>query len=110
MSPTSPASKDVARCYRLAALTDLATGVSPVGALVILDTRERGVVSQVNPDPDLFHRPTVRVISDAMGVPLAEPLSVDLAKVDPATGVRRTIVKTTDPQKYGIRVSDYLLA
>jgi hypothetical protein len=45
-----------------------------------------------------------------MGVPLAEPLSVDLAKVDPATGVRRTIVKTTDPQKYGIRVSDYLLA
>jgi HD-GYP domain-containing protein (c-di-GMP phosphodiesterase class II) len=87
-----------------------ATGVYLVGTLVILDTRERGVVSQVNPDPDLLHRPTVRVISDPMGVPLAEPLSVDLAKVDPATGVRRTIVKTTDPQKYGIRVSDYLLA
>jgi hypothetical protein len=51
----------------------------------------------------------VKVISDSMGVPLAEPVLVDLGQDDPATGrPARTIIKTTDPQKYGIRVSDYL--
>jgi hypothetical protein len=69
------------------------------------------VVAQANPDPDLLHRPTVRVISDPMGVPLSEPITLDLARNDPSTGSAiRQIIKTTDPQKYGIRVSDYLMA
>lgn len=67
------------------------------------------MVSEVNKNPDLLHRPKVKVISDAMGVPLAETITLDLAVNDPATGgAARTIIKTTDPQKYGIRVSDYL--
>jgi hypothetical protein len=87
-----------------------ATGVYPIGTLCILDTHELAVVSKVNPDSDFAHRPTVRVISDPMGVPLTEPLTLDLSKADPATGKPvRTIIKTTEPQKYGIRVSDYLL-
>lgn len=87
-----------------------ATGVYPVGTLVILDTHELAVVSLVNSDPDLLHRPQVRVISDPVGLPLAEPKTVDLAQVDPATGMAiHQIIKTTDPQKYGIRVSDYLI-
>jgi len=86
-----------------------ATGVYPVGTLVILDSYELAVVAEVNKNPDLLHRPKVKVISDAMGVPLAEPVLVDLGLDDPATGGPvRTIIKTTDPQKYGIRVSDYL--
>lgn len=86
-----------------------ATGVYPVGTLVILDTNELAVVSEVNKDPDLLHRPKVKVISDPMGVPLAEPKTLDLALADPATGSpAHSIIKTTDPQKYGIRVSDYL--
>lgn len=88
-----------------------ATGVYPVGTLVILDSHELAVVAKVNPDPDLLHRPTVRVISDPMGVPLTSPKTLDLAAADPATGgPARSIIKTTDPQKYGIRVSDYLMA
>ncbi len=88
-----------------------ATGVYPVGTLVILDTHELAVVSQVNPDPELLHRPKVKVISDPVGLPLAEPITLDLADDDPATGAPvRQIIKTTDPQKYGIRVSDYLIA
>ena len=88
-----------------------ATGVYPVGTLVILDTHELAVVSQVNSDPELLHRPRVRVISDPVGLPLSEPVSLDLAQNDPATGAPvRQIIKTTDPQKYGIRVSDYLIA
>jgi hypothetical protein len=84
--------------------------VYPVGTLVILDTMEMAVVASVSKDPDRLHQPVVKVISDAMGMPLTEPESLDLSRVDPATGRPvRTIVKTTDPQKYGIRVSDYLI-
>jgi HD-GYP domain-containing protein (c-di-GMP phosphodiesterase class II) len=86
-----------------------ATGVYPIGTLVILDTHEMAVVSDVNKDPNLLHRPKVKVISDPLGVPLVEPTTIDLARVDPATErPARTIIKTTDPQKYGIQVSDYL--
>lgn len=80
-----------------------ATGVYPVGTLAILDTYELAVVSTVNQDPNHLHQPIVKVISDELGVPLANPVLVDLS-----LGVR-TIIKTTDPQKYGIRVSDYLV-
>jgi len=87
-----------------------ATGVYPVGTLVILDTHELAVVAQVNPAPELLHRPRVKVISDPLGLPLPEPKLLDLAEADPATGrARHQIIKTTDPQKYGIRVSDYLI-
>jgi HD-GYP domain-containing protein (c-di-GMP phosphodiesterase class II) len=87
-----------------------ATGVYPVGTLVILDTHELAVVAQVNPDPELLHRPKVKVISDPVGLPLSEPTTIDLAETDPATGApKHQIIKTTDPQKYGIRVSDYLI-
>jgi HD-GYP domain-containing protein (c-di-GMP phosphodiesterase class II) len=86
-----------------------ATGVYPVGTLVILDTHEMAVVSEVNKEPSLLHRPKVKIISDPLGVPLVESVTMDLGKDDPATGRPfRTIIKTTDPQKYGIRVSDYL--
>lgn len=88
-----------------------ATGVYPVGTLVILDTHELAIVAQVNKDPALLHRPIVRVISDPVGLPLPVPKTLDLAESDPATGaLRHQIIKTTDPQKYGIRVSDYLIA
>jgi HD-GYP domain-containing protein (c-di-GMP phosphodiesterase class II) len=86
-----------------------ATGVYPIGTLCILDTHEMAVVSEVNPEPELAHRPRVKIISDSLGVPLMEPVTLDLAQADPATGHPvRSIIKTTDPQKYGIRVSDYL--
>jgi len=86
-----------------------ATGIFPIGSLVILDTLELGVVCGVNPDPMKLHLPRVKVISDSMGVPLAEAQTVDLSHLDPVTGRPfKQIIKTTDPQKYGIRVSDYL--
>lgn len=87
-----------------------ATGVYPIGTLVILDSMEMGVVSGVNKDPTRLHQPVVKVISDSMGVPLSEPVTLDLSVLDPGTGLpARAIIKTTDPQKYGVQVSDYLI-
>jgi len=84
-----------------------ATGVFPIGTLVFLDTFEMAVVSGINPEQ--LHQPKVKVIADAMGVRVVPPRVVDLSEVDPSTGrPYRQIVKTTDAQRYGIRVSDYL--
>lgn len=86
------------------------TGVFPVGTLCILDTNELGIVSARNPDPKKVHQPIAKVISDSWGMMLAEPFTVDLSELDPVNKVpRRTIVKTTDPEKYGIRVADYFV-
>jgi HD-GYP domain-containing protein (c-di-GMP phosphodiesterase class II) len=86
------------------------TGVFPVGTLCILDTHELAVVVARNPDPNKVHQPIAKVIADSWGVMLAEPFAVDLSDVDPVNGVsRRTIIKTTDPDRYGIRIADYFV-
>jgi HD-GYP domain-containing protein (c-di-GMP phosphodiesterase class II) len=87
-----------------------ATGVFPVGTLAILDTFEMVVVTARNPDPKRLHQPVVKVISDAMGIMLAEPVTADLSEIDAGTQrPRRTIVKTVDPERFGIRVGEYFL-
>lgn len=84
------------------------TGVYPVGTLVILDSHELAVVVQANPNPQMLHQPIVKVISNALGMPLPEPTTIDLAEVNPATGApRRMIIKTTNAERYGIDVGDY---
>jgi HD-GYP domain-containing protein (c-di-GMP phosphodiesterase class II) len=86
------------------------TGMFPVGTLAILDTFELAVVISRNPDSRRLHQPIVRIISDAAGTVLAEPMTADLSEVDPATKrPKRTVIKTTDPETYGIRVSDYFV-
>jgi HD-GYP domain-containing protein (c-di-GMP phosphodiesterase class II) len=84
------------------------TGVFPTGTVCILDTNEMAVVVARNPDPGKVHQPIVKIISDSWGAKLAEPISVDLSEIDATSGSpRRTIIKTTDPEKYGIRIADY---
>jgi HD-GYP domain-containing protein (c-di-GMP phosphodiesterase class II) len=85
-----------------------ATGVFPIGTLVILDTHELAVVCGVHREVERLHLPLVKVISDAMGAPLPTPRAIDLSENDASGQPVRQILKTTDPQKYGIRVSDYL--
>jgi hypothetical protein len=61
-----------------------------------------------NSDPTRLHQPIVKVICDRLGMMLAEPFLADLSEPDPSTGrPARTTVKTTRPEKYAIRVSDY---
>jgi HD-GYP domain-containing protein (c-di-GMP phosphodiesterase class II) len=85
-----------------------ATGVFPIGTLVILDSYELAVVCGVHKEAERLHLPLVKVISDAMGAPLPSPRTVDLSEKDASGTPLLQILKTTDPQKYGIRVSDYL--
>ncbi len=85
-------------------------GIYPVGTLCILDTGELAVVVAPNPNPEELHRPLVRIVSDASGRKLPQPPLVDLSETHLATGrPARTIVKTTDPDKYRIKVSDYVV-
>ena len=87
-----------------------ATGVYPIGTLVILDTFELAIVTRANSDPSRPHQPEVQILADPNGVPLATPLAVILDDMDPATGLpKRTVIKTTDPARYDIRVADYVI-
>jgi len=86
-----------------------ATGVYPIGTLVVLDTYELAVVSRANTVPERLHQPEVKILSDPMGVPVARPYVVRLDEVDPTTGqLRRSIIKTANPVRYGIDVASFV--
>lgn len=85
------------------------TGIYPVGTLVILDTFELAIVHAVNPLQDMLSRPIVRIISDAMGNLMHPGDLVDLADRNADGVFVRTIIKTEDPERYGVRVGDYFV-
>jgi HD-GYP domain-containing protein (c-di-GMP phosphodiesterase class II) len=84
-------------------------GIYPSGTLVVLDTFELAVVLAANPNPEMLSRPRVVVVSDGRGNLLQPPLETDLAATGAGGQFTRTIIKTADPERYGIRVSDYVV-
>ena len=85
------------------------TGIYPVGTLVVLDTFELGVVHAVNALPDMLARPVIRIISDAMGNLRKPGTLADLADRKEDGTFVRTIIKTENPERFGVRVSDYFV-
>jgi len=85
------------------------TGVYPVGTFVVLDTFELGVVHAANPLEDMISRPIVRIVSDAQGNVMFPGTLADLADRNPAGEFVRTIIKTENPERYGIRIADYFV-
>jgi HD-GYP domain-containing protein (c-di-GMP phosphodiesterase class II) len=85
------------------------TGIYPVGTLVVLDTFELALVHAVNPAADALSRPIVRLVGDDRGNLLFPGHLIDLAERDEAGGFVRTIIKTANPDHYGIRVGDYFV-
>ena len=85
------------------------TGIYPVGTLVILDTFELGIVHAANPIPEMLSRPISRIISDEHGNLMHPGTLVDLAERSADGEFRRTIIKTENPERYGIRVGDYFI-
>lgn len=84
-------------------------GIYPVGTCVILDTYEVAVVHGANPDVTHVHRPMVRVVTTPEGGLVHPGFLVDLAQRDAQGNFPRSIVKVTDPLKYGINVADYFV-
>jgi HD-GYP domain-containing protein (c-di-GMP phosphodiesterase class II) len=84
-------------------------GVYPVGTLIILDTYELAIVTAANPHAAFMHRPMARVISDPAGTVVYPGHVVDLSEQDGSGNFLRSIIKVSNPEKYGIRVSDYFI-
>lgn len=85
-------------------------GHYPVGTLLLLDTYELALVHAASADPEAISRPIVRIISDTAGNVTYPGQLVDLTTQVPATGeYARNIIKIEEPDRYGIRVSDYYL-
>jgi HD-GYP domain-containing protein (c-di-GMP phosphodiesterase class II) len=84
-------------------------GIYPVGTCVILDTYEVAIVHSANPDVSQVHRPLVRILTTPAGEPQHPGFLADLAQRDGHGKFPRTIVKVTDPAKYGIKVSDHFV-
>jgi HD-GYP domain-containing protein (c-di-GMP phosphodiesterase class II) len=84
-------------------------GIYPVGTMVILDTYELAIVVAANPNLDFVHRPMVRIVSDPAGTIAYPGFEADLAEQYEDGSFRRSIIKVTSPEKYGVRVSDYFV-
>lgn len=81
-------------------------GIFPIGTLVLLDTRELGLVFEGN--LTFQDRPKVMVIVDSNGKK-SSGYVVDLTEKEDAGRYLRTIMKTLDPNKYNISLAEYLL-
>ncbi len=83
-------------------------GVYPIGSLVLLNTREIGIVYKTNSESTWLDRPVVILVDrDEKGD--AKKELVDLTETDGNGGYRRSIVKTLDPYKYHIDIAKYFL-
>lgn len=81
-------------------------GVYPIGSLVLLDTREMGLVCECNYLDSA--RPKVRLVVDGTGKRISGPV-VELSEKDAEGRYFRSIAKTLDPNKYRINLAEYLL-
>jgi HD-GYP domain-containing protein (c-di-GMP phosphodiesterase class II) len=85
-------------------------GIYPVGTCVILDTFEVGIVAGPSPDGQQLNRPMVRIAVNVDGGMVAPPGElVSLSEQDDSGAYRRSIVKVTDPSRYGLTVGDYFV-
>ncbi|MGH7656082.1 MAG: HD-GYP domain-containing protein [Gemmatimonadaceae bacterium] len=84
-------------------------GIYPVGTFVVLDTFELAIVHSANANPEMVSRPVVLIVSDDLGNIVHPGELADLAEQDETGMFRRTIIKTADPDRYGLRIGDYFL-
>ena len=83
------------------------TGIYPVGTLVVLDSLALAMVVAANPEPTALSRPLVRMITDAQGHRVEDRQLYDLTACDASGQFQYTIIRTEDPQRYGINIGDY---
>jgi hypothetical protein len=83
-------------------------GIYPIGSLVLLNTREMGIVYKPSHDPKWLDRPVAILVARG-GKGEAKKEVVDLTETDGAGRYKRSIIKTLDPFKYHIDIAKYFL-
>jgi putative nucleotidyltransferase with HDIG domain len=83
-------------------------GIYPIGTLVMLDTKELGLVFESNPNPEKLDRPKIILITDPSGKRIAGK-TVDLGDKEQSGAYERSILKALDPKKYRINLAEYFL-
>ena len=81
-------------------------GVYPIGSLVLLNTREMGLVCHSNPFNPA--RPKILIVVDHKGNRL-DGFEADLVEKNSSGEYFRTIVRTLDPHKYNVNLAEYIL-
>ena len=83
------------------------TGIYPVGTVVVLDSLELALVIVAGAEPSALSRPIVRLLTDDQGNRLADAPMCDLTLVDDDGQFVRSIIRTEDPERFGIHVGDF---
>ncbi len=83
-------------------------GIYPIGSLVLLNTREMGIVYKPDHDPKWLDRPTVILVARGAKGDVKKEV-VDLKETDGGGHYKRSIVKTLDPHQYHIDIAKYFL-
>ena len=83
-------------------------GIYPIGTLVMLDTKELGLVFESNPNPEKLDRPKIILITDPAGKRIAGK-TVDLGDKEQSGTYKRSVIKALDPKKYRINLAEYFL-
>jgi len=84
-------------------------GIFPLGTLVLLDTNEMGIVSQIQEDSELIDRPKICLLYYSDG-DYRKGKVADLREMDEGRkDFKRSIVKTLDPNEYNINVAEFLI-
>lgn len=84
-------------------------GLFPLGALVLLNTNEMGVVVRIQEESEFLDRPLIDLLFYQNGY-YRKGERVDLTERDETTGqFKRSIVKTLDPNEYAINIAEYLI-
>lgn len=81
-------------------------GIYPIGTIVMLSTREIGLVYESN--MAFADRPKVLIVINDKGKSVRGPI-VNLSEKDENGKYIRSIMKTLDPEKYKINLAEYLL-
>lgn len=85
-------------------------GIIPIGTLVLLDTGEVAAVLRPCEDKEHAERPVVRIIANARGSRLDEPIEVDLRALSPAGAYARSIVRLIDNTEYHVESARWISA
>jgi putative nucleotidyltransferase with HDIG domain len=83
-------------------------GIFPIGSLVLLNTRELGIVYKPSHDPKWLERPVVILVARSAKGDVKKEV-IDLTETDGAGHYKRSVVKTLDPYQYHIDIAKYFL-